>query len=210
MVNGDLVNLSFDSLFVCRRCGSIHGEIVRSFRGVAAPWPNQHCRCSPPEAAEQWPGYDFPEAVVLCRCCGRRALPSGTRWSVWFCRHCQPGIQAINRICGAHMIPATRFSLLEQIGLDEDPDRIELPGCSCTATDWFARVDKLENHASRVVLKNLEQCGDIARSQPISLAAYLGRLKVSSAVVRAALLELGAAFELPEYVLDDALRTVKA
>jgi hypothetical protein len=210
MLNGDLVNLSFDSLFVCRRCGSIYGDVVRTFRGVAAPWPKQLCRCSPAEAAETWPGYDFPEAVALCRCCGRRALPSGSQFSIWFCRHCRPGIQAVNRACGSHMVPLGRYSLLEQIGLDEDDDRIDLPGCSCTATDWFKRIDRLERHAASVVLKNLEQWPDVDPSQAISLARYFGKLSVSPAIVLASLIGLGAAFELPEHVMDEALRAVYA
>jgi hypothetical protein len=209
MDTGDLSDLSFDSLFVCSRCGWIYGDVVRTFRGVAAPWPKQLCRCSPAEAAEQWPNYDFPEAVVLCRCCGRRALAGGTRWSIWFCRFCRPPIQAVNRACGGHVIPLGRFSLQEQIGLDEDPDRRELPGCACTTNDWFARIDRLEAHAARVVLKNLERCCEAAAMAPISLARYLGRQNVSPAVIRAAVADLAAALDVPNEVVVDVLRRAR-
>jgi len=47
----------------------------------------QHCRCHPRE--QTWPGYDFDERAILCRCCGLEVVRSGSRWSSFFCRECQ-------------------------------------------------------------------------------------------------------------------------
>ena len=49
---------------------------------------------------------DFHLPAELCRCCAQELLPSGSRWSVWFCDECKPRI--LN--AGAHRIPIGRHS----------------------------------------------------------------------------------------------------
>lgn len=49
----------------------------------------QRCWCRSGKEEHRWPGYDFNERAVLCRCCGVHVVRSGSRWSAYFCRECQ-------------------------------------------------------------------------------------------------------------------------
>jgi hypothetical protein len=72
---------------------------------------NQTCACHPNDP-ERWPGADFNQRAMLCRCCALTVLPSGSRWSPYFCRECQllaMGVSVWNR---SLVIPIGRHSLM--------------------------------------------------------------------------------------------------
>jgi hypothetical protein len=57
----------------------------------------QRCRCPDkvPEG-QTWPGHDINEHLHLCECCSMVVLPSGSRWSVWFCKACKRRVDELN------------------------------------------------------------------------------------------------------------------
>ncbi len=147
------------------------------------------------------------ETVTLCRCCGLRPLLVSSQRSVWFCPTCCAAIQFINRACGTYVIPLGRYTLLEQIGLDEDEQR-EVPAFVPALGDWFERIERLEMHAWLVVRNNLKQLGDESSLREVSLAVYLERFWVSADLLRVSVLDLGRVFDVPPYLLSDAVRTI--
>ena len=61
---------------------------------------------SPP--TKPWPGFDYNEHLHLCMCCRGVALPSGSPWSVWFCRPCKDRVRLYNDRLGRMVIPIGR------------------------------------------------------------------------------------------------------
>jgi len=203
----DALRLRPDHHRLCRPCGRIYGDVASKMSGTATPNRRQHCDCQLPVRIERRPNDDLPDTVTLCRCCGLRPLLSGSRGSVWFCRSCCTAIQTINRACGTYVIPLGRYTLLEEMGLSEDDGR-EVPSFVPVLGDWFERVERLEMHAWLVVQNHLKQLGDESLLREVSLAAYLERLSVSADLLRASVLDLGRAFDVPPYLLADAVRMI--
>jgi len=201
-LDSDALHFQLEPLCVCSTCGRLHGEIVSEIAGASRPGQRQHCDCRDSNESEPWPDYDFPEAVTLCRCCGLQPLLSGSRWSMWFCRGCRRAIQGINRDCRGPVIPIGRFTLLEQIGRDEDDDAD--PMFVAESGDWFARVERLERHARDVVQSNLRRL-NVPAAAASPLVDYLGRLPATVEVRQAAVLDLGRAFAVPPIFLLDAV-----
>jgi hypothetical protein len=111
-------HMSYPGVVVCGRCFGLRGP---SPGGLL-----QRCGCEP---SEPWPGHDLARFVELCRCCALEALPSGSRWSVWFCDECKHRALAFNDAMGRYVIPIGRHSLMKRIGvrMEEatDPGRVE-------------------------------------------------------------------------------------
>lgn len=77
----------------------------------------QRCACDRPADEPVWPGFDYNEHLHLCMCCRGVALPSGSRWSVWFCRPCRDRVRLYNDRLGHVVIPIGRHSLMAGIGI---------------------------------------------------------------------------------------------
>jgi hypothetical protein len=72
---------------------------------------NQTCACHPNDP-ERWPGADFNQHAMMCRCCALNVLASGSRWHPYFCRECQllaMGVSVWNRRL---VIPVGRHSIM--------------------------------------------------------------------------------------------------
>jgi hypothetical protein len=91
-------------LRVCGRCYELFEEGRSDGR-------NQTCSCAPREE-ERWPGYDFNERAILCRCCGLDVLFSGSRWAPYFCRHCKPMAMAVSIWNRKLIFPIGRHSMM--------------------------------------------------------------------------------------------------
>lgn len=206
-IDPDALPFRIDQLYICRPCGRIYGDVESAILDAGQSRRRQHCNCQSSGHVERRPADELTEAVTLCRCCGLRPLLSGSRRSVWFCRSCCTAIQTMNRACSTYVIPLGRYTLLEQIGLDEDDQR-EVPAFVPALGDWFDRVDRLEMHAWLVLQNNLKQMGDESLLREVSLAVYLERLSASVDLLRASVFDLGRAFDVPPYLLSDAVRTI--
>ena len=71
----------------------------------------QRCRCVTRDE-KTWHGFDFNERASLCLCCGMETLPSGSRWSPYFCRECQWLAIGASRGVGRWVFPIGRHSLM--------------------------------------------------------------------------------------------------
>lgn len=195
------IRVQLDLLAVCRLCGSLHGEVFRHAPGSDGHGMRQACDCVTTPPVETWPGYDFNQAVALCRCCGRKLLMSGLRWSEWFCDNCLPPIEMINRFCGSCVIPTGRHSLLTHLAWSNDAESTETPEFVRELGDWFQRVERLEAHARTVVHDNLACLDEGTTDTDVPLADYLQRLPATPAVAQAAVMALGRSFGVPSYLL---------
>ena len=77
----------------------------------------QRCACDRLADELVWPGFDYNEHLRLCMCCRGIALPSGSRWSVWFCGPCKDRVRLYNDRLGRVAIPIGRHSLMAGIGI---------------------------------------------------------------------------------------------
>jgi hypothetical protein len=195
--------LPIDGLCVCRTCCRVYGQIRDRDGDAVQPAWQQRCDCEPSSRFPIRPDLDFPEAVTLCRCCGRQVLPSGSRRSIWFCRGCRHAVEKINRAARCHLIPIGRFTLLEQIGLEDDAAHREVPVFTAIRGDWFERIEHLERLAWLVVKNNLKQFGGRSSAE-VSLSDYCDRFLPTADVLRASIWDLGRSFDVPAYVLADA------
>ncbi|MGC3972578.1 MAG: hypothetical protein QM775_36115 [Pirellulales bacterium] len=200
------IHVPLDKLSICRICGELHGELVRGERvgneaAESAPRQlNQQCDCTSTGAVAPWDGYDFNQAVTLCRCCGRRLLISGMRWSEWFCGDCLPQIEKMNTRCRGTLIPSSRHTLMTALA-DREGETQPLPCLNKELGDWFDRVELLEQHARRVIHENLESLGLESLDSDVLLGVYLEQLPPSQAALKSSLRALAEMFGMPAHLL---------
>ncbi len=210
------IRVPLDRLSVCRICGDLHGEVVRSEMplvdqsGLSPTGTSpttvgrnlrQECACTAATVSPRWDDYDFNQAVTLCRCCGRRLLMSGMRWSEWFCTECLPLIDELNARCGMSIAPTSRYTLLATIAAQEESNTFEPPKFASRLGDWFDRVELLERHAIRVIRENLNSLGLQSLATDVTLGEYLERLPASHADSQRSVLVLAAALGVPRRFL---------
>jgi len=93
----------------------------------------QVCRCDRREQ-ERWPDYDFNEYADLCWCCQIELIPSGSKWSLFYCEECRQRVRAYNEAAGRLLFFVGRHSILNGVGLrGSDADWTE-------AVEAFARA----------------------------------------------------------------------
>jgi hypothetical protein len=200
------IRVPLDRLSVCRICGDLHGVVIRGepepagAAEVVTRSLHQHCACTSTARIARWEGYDFNQAVTLCRCCTRRVLVSGMRWSEWFCGDCHPQIEDLNNRCRATVIPSSRHTLMTTIAGNEQSPR-PLPNFAVPLGDWFDRVELLEKHALAMIHENLHSLGLETLDTDVSLADYLKLLPMTQSVQHASLRALAAAFRIPASLL---------
>lgn len=210
------IRVPLDRLSLCRICGDLHGEVVRSEMPLAdqsglspigtSPTTagrnlRQECACTAATVSPRWDDYDFNQAVTLCRCCGRRLLMSGMRWSEWFCTECLPLIDELNARCGMNIAPTSRHTLIATIASQEESNTFKPPEFASRLGDWFDRVELLERHALRVIRENLDALGLQSLATDVTLGEYLERLPASHAVSQRSVLALAAALGVPRRFL---------
>lgn len=156
---------------VCGTCQDIRGGPIAEVDGVEVL---QLCRCSSTEDHRAQPrAGDLNRAFELCRCCGLEALPSGSRWSVWFCRPCKDQVRALNNRAGRCGVPIGRHSLMNQVVLDPFADvDVSVPTFTGHLTSMFERIKVTGSWAAAVVELNLEALG-LPPDDDVDLDAYL-------------------------------------
>ena len=76
----------------------------------------QRCNCDRSEGP-RWEKSDLDERAHLCECCRLELLPSGSRWSVWFCHECKEQVLELNARLGSCVVPIGRHSFMSGIGV---------------------------------------------------------------------------------------------
>jgi hypothetical protein len=175
-------------LRICADCRRLKGA-------VPGPDPRtQRCGCQgrAPEGPRQtWPGYDHNTYAELCRCCALVLLPSGLKWSVWFCDDCKPLVIAFNRAVGRYVIPIGRHSIMNRVGIRADA-LVSTPTIDRFVDDvrsMAGGIERLAAFAMQVTEQNLTTLGfDVTRDTP--LAAYLRAIERSELTHHAAFVAL--------------------
>jgi hypothetical protein len=195
----ELQSLDTRHLFICPECFEVCGRILLAGEKYLQP-----CSCDPPAAREilRTPeGYDFPTYVELCRACGLVAIPSGSRWSSFFCRECLGIIRQVNSAAGFALVPVGRHSVMNSIMLTgneaRDPDK---------ANDFVEkfrglnlRIDLLSDWRKKIVAR---RCADLGFSRHKQVPLGLFRRKASSldsdSIRESTIHDLLEFFEVPE------------
>ena len=156
---------------VCGQCHLVSGEVPGLFR--------QSCRCHPESGWEPIPGYDFPRAAELCRCCGARLVRSGSKYSTWFCDPCLPLVRRFNEDAESYVIPTGRHSFHGRLALSlSDGGGASAVADFTGVKQWFARMEWIENWNGEAVGYNRELL-ELGTSDML-LAGYLELVEESA------------------------------
>jgi hypothetical protein len=165
------------ALVICARCRQLKGPVPDRTDRV-----RQLCACTPVEvrrAEPRW-GGDHNTYAELCRCCGLELLPSGSKWSVWFCEPCKTSVRDLNKAAGRCVIPIGRHSMMNgvaatgaQLATDDAIDAF-----TRRLTTFVERIDFLDAHACAAVERNLLALG-FGVEHDVPLADYLAALERS-------------------------------
>ena len=145
--------------------------------------PHQHCRCEP-ENEERIPGYDFPTATELCRCCGGQLVRSGSRYPFWFCDPCLELVRGFNNQIASYAIPVGRHSFHGRLALSTaEPEQ------HAVASDfvermgsWLERLDWIDAWDGAAVRHNRAMLG--MGTGDLALLTYLATFNASIASER--------------------------
>ena len=165
-----------DGLEICPTCRALRGLCVPPSQKVARL---QECSCerkkrSADDPDPAWKGWDVPQAVELCRCCGLVPLRSGSRWSVWLCDACKPRALELNARAGRPIVPIGRHSLMHGIGMSGPvkPDESEEIAAFCAAANGlFEAIGRLHEWARLRIGFNIERLG-FETDVPVGLIEY--------------------------------------
>lgn len=156
-------------LGICTTCFDLHGPY--------AGWDNP-CRCvlADDEArGVRHPRFgDLTRSAQLCQCCTFEVLPSGSKWSVWFCADCRAEIDERNRAAGRCVVPIGRHSILNGLSLDGgiSPTDAAIEAFADEVSDLFARMDRLDAWARRRTRDHLARL-DLLGPPVVPVATYL-------------------------------------
>jgi hypothetical protein len=137
---------------LCMTCGLVFDAADPSDGG-----PRQLCRCVPSNA-DEWRG-DLSERAHLCKCCRLELLPSGSRWSVWFCSECLGRVGELNARLGRYVVPIGRHSLMGGVG---GPGKAVV---NATDADLAAIADPLQ-HSLMGMVSGMDRLQAFARIGP--------------------------------------------
>jgi hypothetical protein len=123
-----------------------------------------------PDAATN---LDYPTPAELCRCCGLELLPSGSKWSVWFCDECKGRVVALNKAAGRCVVPIGRHSMMNQVfDRGRTRDQVTVEGFVVELRDMVGGIQRLSEWAAEVVRRNCESLG-LSGNPSVRLSAYL-------------------------------------
>lgn len=134
-------------------------------------------------------GTDFNWYAEVCRCCGLVLLPSGSKFSCWFCGPCDAAVWALNQSAGRCVIPVGRHSFMNGIFGNGAQLRTEVAAIAFAdqLMTFFGSMNGVETWASTILQRNLTMLG-FDTNRDTQLAEYLDAVEKSS-------LSSAAAFE---------------
>lgn len=144
-------NLS--SLKLCRECFELYGPICLG-DGQSV---EQRCFCGPAKGDEKWcvdGRYvnDFNTEYELCYCCGLEVIPSGSRWSSFYCNACRGRIHILNERMGRCVVPRGRHSMMNGISLSGARARDEKAVAEFAAgvNRMNMSIDEVRSHQKKI------------------------------------------------------------
>ena len=150
---------------VCGSCCELRGPFVWRWKGVDYEHV-QECACernrrADGERPETWLAFDYNTVAELCQACGCQVLPSGSRYSVWFCGECKERVRALNAEVGQPLVPIGRHTLMNGFGLQTTPKPTdaEIGVFVARFGTVVKRIDRLREWGHEVVRDNLVTIG---------------------------------------------------
>jgi hypothetical protein len=137
----DVWGCDVSAFVVCRTCGQLRGPLVAR----DGERREQRCTCTRGEREETWPRFDFNTAAELCQCCVREVIPSGSKFSSYFCNTCRKRVLALDQSVALALIPLGRHSVMNSIALPgaQATDRAAVERFTSRLLDFFARDERL-------------------------------------------------------------------
>jgi len=168
----------YASFNICWVCYSLSGCVwgnSEQHQDCDCAWAQVRAGLRP--APAPWPGFDFPEAVELCYCCGAEVLSSGSRWSVWFCEDCKEQVRLLHQRHRRHLIPIGRHSLMNGFGLAgrAAQDQAAVKEFTLRVSGLFDRMEVLKSWASAIVAEHVRTRG-FEEGTDVLLKEYLDAL----------------------------------
>ncbi len=121
------------NLKICRKCFALYGTMAYKDFGICNCFSvepgmplygtytlknhqkvYQQCHCNKTQE-KNWAGYDFNMKYELCWCCGLEIIPSGSKFSSFYCRDCKERIWYLNQKLGRCVIPFGRHSVMNGV-----------------------------------------------------------------------------------------------
>jgi hypothetical protein len=127
----------FQAVRVCREHGGLYEPAPDPATGVRQ-------QCHEAANAPTWEGRDFNEWIHLCECCQQEAMPSGWRFSPFFCKTCYQAIRMTRA-----GIPVGRHSLMNGVVLNPQ----NVPGFVSEVGSMFSAIDVLHAWSRKRVLR---------------------------------------------------------
>lgn len=111
------------SLRFCQECFELKGTIQLS-DGHSV---KQKCACTRSSSEASWYVVfdgkrwfkDYNREYETCYCCGLEVIPSGSRWSLFYCQDCKAMIRKLNETLGFCLIPYGRHSIMNGVSIDK-------------------------------------------------------------------------------------------
>ncbi len=143
---------SIERLNVCTGSGELFGLLPSAdgtrayeqrFRQHDCAWRSEPWH--QPRAEMPQPPGDFPTALELCYCCASNVIPSGSKFSSFFCDACRTNIVRLRDAVGSAVIPLGRHSLMNGIAL-HGPDagnRLRITSFAAANSQSSNRIGRL-------------------------------------------------------------------
>ena len=144
---------------VCGACGEAVGPFEQD--GATLVQGGACALHSVPDPEPKWPRHDFNRHVEICRCCGREPLPSGSKYSVWFCDYCKRAVGLLNGRHGRCVVPIGRHSVHAgfMLRMEEQTTDADILLFTEALNSVAAVHGPLKEWAREAVRQNLRACG---------------------------------------------------
>jgi len=150
------------SLKICRECFQLYGAVrLEDGRRV-----KQKCRCTYKPDEKNWSTtlngqtyrHDYNKEYEICYCCGLEVIPSGSRWSSFYCRDCKKSIRALNQKIRKCIIPIGRHSLMNGISLSgrEIKNEDAIGYFVDASKQMFSRIHAVQQNQEKILKKRVQ------------------------------------------------------
>jgi hypothetical protein len=155
-----------NSLRLCPQCLELFGKL----RLDDTSTKKQECSCGK-RAKKKWNGYDFNRKYEICYCCGLEVIPSGSKWSSFYCRDCKDTISRLNNAVGQCVLPLSRHSMMN--GFSLTGEQAKNPSAIKKFTNNVNKINNkiglLERHRKNILSGHLEGFLKLSGSHVIEL-----------------------------------------
>lgn len=155
-------------LRICQNCLELYGEIWLEDGQLVFQECQKGC-CHSTQREERWHVnnlktgrkyyHDFNKEYEICQCCGLEVIPSGSRWSSFFCRPCKEMILQFNQKAGKCVVPIGRHSMMNGIFLSYQDIKNEgaIKDFVSGVNQTFSSMDIVHQNGATVTRNRIQQ-----------------------------------------------------